>query len=123
MKEQLRPNRNITTGDQGAADIRRIRDIKDRIRDWSDSYVLKIYREYTAPGWREAAEEIMKERGTMPKTTLTREQMAPKHHLDKKPKFNKWKKKKKHGTPEEREARSTAWKLDRELDNKLRDTP
>lgn len=120
MKEQCRPNRNITSGDQGMADIRRIRDIKDRIRDWSDSYVLKIYREYTAPGWREAAEEIMKERGTMPKSTLTREQMAPK------PKKKKWKrfpKKKKQGTPEERAARSQNWKLDRALDQKLRDEP
>lgn len=116
MKEQCRPNRNITTGDQGMADLRRIRNIKDRIRDWSDSYVLKIYREYTAPGWREAAEEIMKERGTMPATTLTRAQMSPKHHLDKKPKF----KKRGKGTPEERAARSTNWKLDREMDQKLR---
>jgi hypothetical protein len=122
MKEQLLPNRNITTGDQGAADMRRIRDIKDRIRDWSDSYVLKIYREFTAPGWREAAEEILKERGKMPKTTLTREQMSPKEKPLKAKKW-KWKKKKKYGTPEEREARSTAWKLDRELDNKLRNTP
>lgn len=122
MKEQLRPNRNITTGDQGMSNIRKMREIKDRIRDWSDSYVLKIYREFTAPGWREAAEEIMKERGTMPKTTLTREQMAPKEKL---PKSKKWKKnkKRKFSTQAERDARGTSWKLDRELDQKLRNTP
>lgn len=113
MKQQLKPNRNICLGDREGETLRKIREIKDRIRDWSDSYVLKIYREYTAPGWREAAEEILKERGKMPKTTLTREQMDPKPK--KKKKWNR-------GTKEERAARSTAWKLDRELDRKIQDT-
>jgi hypothetical protein len=117
MKQKLKPNRNICLGDREGEALRKIREIKDRIRDWSDSYVLKIYREYTAHGWREAAEEILKERGKMPKTTLTREQMLPK------PKHPKPKKKKEwnRGTKEEQSARSTAWKLDRQLDQRIRD--
>jgi hypothetical protein len=115
MKEQLKPNRNICLGDREEEKLRKLREIKDRIRDWSDSYVLKIYREFTAPGWREAAEEILKERGIMPKTTLTREQMAPKPKQYKPKKKKKWNR----GSKEERAARSTAWKLDRQLDQRL----
>lgn len=110
MKQQLRPNRNITMGDRGERAIKTeftkrekneatrqsIDSIKVRMKDWSDSFVLKIYRENSHPHWRAAADETMKERGTSPKTTLTRKQMVPKP-----------KKKEVEAIPEKEEARHT----------------
>lgn len=62
MKETCRPNRNITQGDRGAADLRAIQDIKARMTDWGDDFIKKIYFDPRSPLWFQAAKETLNER-------------------------------------------------------------
>lgn len=138
MKQQLRPNRNITMGDRGEKAIRTeftkrekkeafrasVDAVKIRMRDWTDDFVKKVYYENQNQAWHIAAKETLNER------KVPRDANAPFPQGMLKPEFRakpqgkvKKRKQKKHGTPEERAARSTNWKLDRQLDQKLRDTP
>lgn len=110
MKQQLKPNRSICSGDRGIDDLRKIRDIKDRMLNWSDDFLKTIYYNPSSPLWFQAAKETLNER----KVPRDKAQPTPKNKKNKKRKF---------GTQAERDARSTAWKLDRELDDKIKNTP
>lgn len=123
---KLHHNRAICMGDMGESSVRismtrrekkeaqrnRISVIKIRMREWSDDFVKKVYYENQVPDWHQAAKETLNERG-VPRDSC------------KKPNPPKPKKKKKwdRGTPAERQARSTNWKLDRQLDQRLHNEP
>lgn len=124
---KLPNNRPICVGDRGEKAIRTeftkreqreafrasVDAVKVRMRDWTDDFIKKIYHENKVPAWHEAARETMNERKVpRDKAKPTPPPPQPKKH-----------KKRKFGTQAERDARSTAWKLDRELDNKIKNTP
>lgn len=78
MKQQCRPNRNITMGDRGEGAVRTeftrreqreahrasVDAVKVRMRDWTDKFIKKIQVENKSPIWKTAAEETLTERAS-----------------------------------------------------------
>lgn len=122
MKEQCRPNRNITIGDRGEKAVRpetthrekreafrtSVEAVKIRMRDWTDDFVKKVYFENQNPAWHEAARETLNER-KVPRVEIPK---CPQQ--SRKKKKNRWKEKL---TKSERRALQQAKKLDAEFKN------
>lgn len=76
MKQQLRPNRNITMGDRGEKAVKlsmtkaekkeqfrnQVQVAKVRMLEWSDDFVKKVYYENSNKAWHQAAKETLNER-------------------------------------------------------------
>lgn len=99
---------SMTKREKKEAQRNRVNLIKIRMKDWSDDFVKKVYYENQVPEWHQAAKETLNER-RVPRNGQ-KPQPPPKRK-----KKNKWNR----GTKEERAARSTAWKLDRQLDQRI----
>jgi membrane carboxypeptidase/penicillin-binding protein len=122
MKQQLRPNRNITMGDRGEEAVRTefthrekreafrasVEAIKVRMRDWTDDFVKKVYFENQIPAWHEAARETLNER------KVPRQEIPKCPQPQRKKKKSRWKEKL---TKSERRALHESKRLDAQFKN------
>lgn len=94
----------LSKREQREAQRNRVDCIKVRMQSWNDDFIKKIYFDpKTIPDWFQAAKETLNER------KVPGGPIKPQHP------------KKKQKTPKEvRQALSTNWKLDRQLDQKLK---
>jgi hypothetical protein len=89
-------------------DLKKIRGIKDRMINWSDDFLKTIYYNPSSPLWFQAAKETLNERKVPRDGPVVTPPPPPKKKTRKAPK-------------EVRQANSTNWKLDREMERRMRD--